>query len=54
MKHARINMPKHTVLQSIAIEQLAKLDDKVRQVLGRYRSVFNKGLGSRLPFDVAQ
>ncbi len=54
MQHARVNMAEHAVAQAVAVEQRAKLDDIIGEVLRRHRGVLYERDRLGAAFGVAQ
>ena len=47
-------MAEHAVAQAVAVQQGAKLDDIIRQMLRRHAGIFGKGNRLRRPFRIAE
>ncbi|MCY1310266.1 hypothetical protein D9M68_871690 [compost metagenome] len=54
MKDASIHVAKHSVLQTVAIQQGTELGDEVREILRRNSRVLDERLRPGLPLDIAQ
>ena len=54
VQDAGIHMTEHPVFEAVAIEQVAKLGDVVRQILRWHGGVFDKWLGPGFALDIAQ